>query len=241
MAEGKELVVSSADTASQLSRDGTFVQRTEAIVREKILDGSIPPGRKLNEVALASALGISRGPLREAIQRLAGEGLVTIVSHRGSFVRTFEAREVEELYDLRSAFEMYAARLVCERAADEQLSELDDFLSETGDLMSAGPDGRYPRDRDFHTRLLSLADNPTLERAALETQAQISLARSMSAKVAVRAKEALDEHADIVASLQARSPDQAARLVREHLDHARRSALVALGFDDEPRKGCETS
>jgi len=82
--------VSGAD-ATQLSREGTFVQRTEAIVREKILDGSILPGMKLNEVALASALGISRGPLREAIQHLAGEGLVTIVSHRGSFVRTFEA------------------------------------------------------------------------------------------------------------------------------------------------------
>jgi len=231
--------VSGAD-ATQLSREGTFVQRTEAIVREKILDGSILPGMKLNEVALASALGISRGPLREAIQHLAGEGLVTIVSHRGSFVRTFEAREVEELYDLRSAFEMYAARLVCERAADKQLSDLDDFVSETGDLMSAGHDGRYPRDRDFHTRLLSLADNRTLELAALETQAQISLARSISAKVAVRAKEALDEHADIVEALKARSPDHAAHLVREHLAHARRSALVALGFDDEPRKGSET-
>ena len=226
------------DTA--LTRDSTFSHRTEALVREMILEGSMAPGERLNEVALASALGISRGPLREAIQRLAGDGLVTIVSHRGSFVRTFERREVEELYDLRSAFEMYAARLVCERATNEQLAELHAFVSETGEVMSADSDGRYPHDHDFHIRLISLADNPTLKRAALETQAQISLARSMSAKIPVRAKEALGEHADIVETLQARSSDHAAQLVREHLDYARHGALVALGFEDEPRRGSET-
>jgi DNA-binding GntR family transcriptional regulator len=69
-----------------------------------------------------------------------------------------------------------------------------------------------------------------LERAAAEAQAQISLARSISASLPVRAKEALDEHADIVAALQSRSADEAAHLVHEHLDHARRSAMTALGF-----------
>ncbi|WP_148573793.1 GntR family transcriptional regulator [Nocardioides caldifontis] len=216
--------------SSALSRDGTFSQRTEGVLRELILDGTIPPGERLNEVALASALGISRGPLREAIQRLAGEGLLTIISHRGAFVRTFEEREIAELYDLRTAYEMYAARLVCERASDEDLEQLGEFVAATGDEMSGG---RYPSGRDFHRRLLSLADSAALERAAAETQAQISLARSISASRPVRAKEALDEHADIVAALQSRSADDAARAVREHLDLARRSAMNALGFTGE--------
>lgn len=213
-----------------LRRDETFSQRTEVVLRDMILDGSMPPGERLNEVALASALGISRGPLREAIQRLAGEGLVSIISHRGAFVRAFEQREVEELYDLRCAHEMLAARLVCSRATAEQLDELGSFVAETEVAMD-GADGRYPRDRDFHSRLLDLADHRTLQRAAVETQAQISLARSMSAKVPVRAKEALGEHADIVAALKARDAGEASRLVSEHLDNARRSALAALGFD----------
>ncbi|MET0932036.1 MAG: GntR family transcriptional regulator [Aeromicrobium sp.] len=225
----------------ELTRDGTFSRRTEALIRDMILDGSITPGERLNEVALASALGISRGPLREAIQRLAGEGLLTMVSHRGAFVRTLEPHEIEELYDLRSAYEMYACRLVCERASDEQLADLDSFVTETAEAMSSDENGRYPTDRDFHRRLLDLAGNRLLERAALETQAQITLARTMSAKAPVRAKEALGEHAGIVAALQSRSADQAVHLVREHLDHARRSALAALGFDDESRRGSETS
>ncbi|AWB93842.1 GntR family transcriptional regulator [Aeromicrobium chenweiae] len=219
-------------TGTELSRDATFSHRTETLIREMILSGTVAPGERLNEVALASSLGISRGPLREAIQHLAGEGLLTMVSHRGAFVRTFEPRELDELYDMRSAFEMYAARLVCRRATDEQIAELDAFVSETAEAMSSEADGRYPADRDFHRRLLGLSGNATLERAALETQAQIVLARSMSAKAPVRAKEALGEHADIVAALQSRSPDEAARLVNEHLDRARRSALAALGFDD---------
>ena len=220
--------------SSALTRDGTFSQRTEVVLREMILDGSISPGERLNEVALASALGISRGPLREAIQRLAGEGLLTIVSHRGAYVRTFEKREVEELYELRTAYEMHAARLACERASDADLAELHTFLIDTGDAMI---DGRYPADRDFHRRVLSLADSGALERAAKETQAQIFLARTISGSRPVRAKEAFDEHADIVSALQSRSADDAARLVREHLDHARRSAMIALGFTEDVGKG----
>ncbi|MGJ9421418.1 GntR family transcriptional regulator [Aeromicrobium sp. CF3.5] len=224
------------EIGSTLSRDGTFSQRTEAVLRERILDGSIAPGERVNEVALAGALGISRGPLREAIQHLAGEGLLTIISHRGAFVRTFEPREIHELYDLRTAYEMHAARLACVRASEEQLADFVDFVAATGDIMSAEGDGRYPVERDFHSQLIALADNVALARAAAETQAQISLARSMSAKVAVRAKAALDEHADIADALAQRSADDAARCVQIHLDEARTSAMAALGFDDNPRK-----
>lgn len=226
----------SGETGSELTRDGTFSRRTEAVLREKILDGSIRPGDRLNEVALASALGISRGPLREAIQRLAGEGLLTIVSHRGAFVRTFDRREIAELYDLRTAYEMYAARLVCQRATDDELAALAEFVSTTADVMSTDGDGRYPSDRDFHHRMIAMADNLSLARAAAETQAQLSLARSMSAKAPVRAKAALGEHVDIVDALRRRSADDAARLVQTHLDEARISAMVALGFEPDQRK-----
>lgn len=223
-----------SDGDQTLTRDGTFSARTEILVREMILDGTIPPGERLNEVAIATALGISRGPLREAIQRLAGEGLVKLISHRGAFVRTFEKREVDELYDLRCAYEMFASRLVCERATDEQLAELDVFVAETGHVLET--EGAYPRDLDFHTKVLALSGNQALTRLAEETQAQISLARSMSAKAPVRARQALNEHAAVVAALQARSADEAAKLAREHLENARRSALMALGFDDENEK-----
>ena len=134
---------------------------------------------------------------------------------------------------------MYAALLICQRADDEQLAELAAFVADTGHAM-IDADGRYPSDRDFHGRLLALADNATLERAALDTQAQISLARSMSAQAPSRAKAALGEHQAIVEALRRREPDAAVHLVQQHLEHARRGALAALGFTDDPRKGNET-
>jgi DNA-binding GntR family transcriptional regulator len=214
----------------QLSRDGTFSRRTEAVLRDMILDGKIRSGERLNEVALAGALGISRGPLREAVQRLAGEGLLTVVSHRGAFVRTFERREVEELYDLRFALEMHVVRLVCERASDEQVVELNQMLDMTAEQLSSNSDAAYPADRDLHLQLIKLADHPTIANATVAVQRQISLARSMSAKGPARARQALDEHRAVAAAIAERDGDKAASLMRLHLEQARSSALSALGF-----------
>ena len=93
-----------------LARDATFSQQTEVALREMILAGEIAPGERINEVALAGELGISRGPLREAIQRLVSGGLLTVISHRGAFVRTFTPGEIVDLYGLRSALELHAVR-----------------------------------------------------------------------------------------------------------------------------------
>lgn len=218
---------------ARLERDGTYARRTESAIRDMILSGAIKPGERLNEVALAEALGISRGPLREAIQRLVGEGLVTAVSHRGAYVRTFERREVEELYDLRTAMEMYVVRLVCANATDAQLAELAGLVRQAEKAISAKPGAAFPAEHDLHLHLITLADNPTLARATLEAQAQISLARQVSAQKPARAREAQHEHAELVAAITRRDEDQAARLMRLHLDQARRSAVEALGIDDD--------
>jgi DNA-binding GntR family transcriptional regulator len=214
----------------QLSRDVTFSRRTEAVLRDMILDGSIRSGERLNEVALAGALGISRGPLREAIQRVAGEGLLTIVSHRGAFVRTFERREVEELYDLRFALEMAVVRLVTERASDKQVAGLTKMLDVTEVQMSSNTDAAYPSDRDLHLQLIELADHPTIAKATIGVQRQISLARSMSAKGPERARQALDEHRSVAAAIASRDGEKAASLMKLHLERARNGALSALGL-----------
>lgn len=216
---------------AQLSRDGTFSQRTEAVLRDMILEGSLPAGERLNEVALANALGISRGPLREAVQRLAAEGLLTVISHRGAFVRTFDKREVEELYDLRTALETHVARLVCERATDEQVEGLVKLVEGAARALTKDPDGAYPSDRDFHAALLAVVGHPAIERALLDCQRQISLARGLSAKDPSRARRAQDEHHALVEAIAARDGDAASSLMRVHLEEARRSAVNALGLE----------
>lgn len=229
--------------SKRLTRDSTFSQRTESVLRDMILDGSIQPGERLNEVALAASLGISRGPLREAIQRLASEGLLTVISHRGVFVRTFQRAEMVELYELRAALELHAVRLVCQRASDVDLMDLAALVGETESRIGKTIGHAYPHELDFHLRLVMLANNQALLSAALESQRQISLARSMSAQRPMRARAAVVEHSDLVEALQARDQDRATRLMEQHIQHSMESALSVLGLpseDEEPHDESET-
>ncbi|HEV7628446.1 MAG TPA: GntR family transcriptional regulator [Streptomyces sp.] len=213
-----------------LPRNNTFSQATETVLREMVLDGTIAPGDRLNEVLIAAELGISRGPLREAIQRLSSEGLLTVISHRGAFVRTFSRQDIVELYELRSALELHAVRLACERATPEDLDDLDAMLSDTESRIRESSAHAYPQELDFHLRLVQLAGNQALMRAAQDVQRQLGLARSMSAKRPMRARAAVVEHAELVAVLRSRDVEQATRMMSRHLDHSMRSALSVLGL-----------
>ncbi len=220
------------DNKRLLPRDNTFSQATGSVLRDMILDGSLRPGERLNEVMLAAALGISRGPLREAIQRLASEGLLTVVSHRGAFVRNFSRHEIGELYELRAALELHAVRLAGARASERELDELDAMLVDTESRIRASDAKAYPSELDFHLRLVLLAANPALMRSALEVHRQLYLARSMSAKRPTRAREAVAEHGELVAVLRERDADRAHDLMTRHLDRSRRSAMEALGLPE---------
>ncbi|MDT0377856.1 GntR family transcriptional regulator [Streptomyces sp. DSM 42041] len=215
---------------SRLLPRNTFSQATESVLRDMILEGALRPGERLNEVGLASSLGISRGPLREAIQRLTGEGLLTVVSHRGAFVRTFSRREIVELYELRCALELHSVRLACARADDGELDELDAMLGDTEDRIEESAGKAYPKELDFHLRLVLLADNRALMRSAVEVHRQLSLARSMSGKRPRRAREAVAEHSALVDVLRRRAVEDATALMSRHLDRSLESAIAALGL-----------
>src|SRR5687768_14394506 len=101
---------------SRVRRSETgYRAQTEGILREWIISGRFDAGERLNEVDLARELGISRGHLREALQRLAAQGLVTLISNRGAFVKNFGPKEILDLYELRIALEETAAGLAAER------------------------------------------------------------------------------------------------------------------------------
>ena len=224
--------MSESDRKRPLPRINTYAQATESVLRDMILDGSIGPGQRLNEVSLASSLGISRGPLREAIQRLTSEGLLTVISHRGAFVRTFARHEIVELYELRGALELHAVRLVCARATDAELADLEVLLSDTESRIRESDQHSYPQELDFHLRLVLLAGNQALMRSALEVHRQLSLARSMSGKRPNRARAAVVEHGDLVAVLRERDLERATELMIRHLDHSMESAIAALGLPE---------
>jgi len=212
----------------------TFSTRAVEVLREMVVAGRLRSGERLNEVALAGALGISRGPLREAIARLTSEGLLTSVTNRGSYVRVFTDEQLRELYEVRIALETHALRLAAADAGQPAIRGLRKLLDRTGRSMAAGR--VYPRDLDFHLGLVTVTGNRALIDAALEVHRQIDLARSRSARVTARARQALAEHEEVYDHLLHGRADAAAAALTAHLHSSLDNALHLL-HDDGPRVG----
>src|ERR1700756_4076660 len=121
-----------AEIAAQQPRleNLTLWQRGDDHPRSEIRDGRLEPGAELQEVALAEQLGVSRGPIREAIGRLAAEGLVTVRPRRGAVVRSLSKQEFLEAYQVREALEMMAVRLAVPRLDSGHFERLDALVDQ---------------------------------------------------------------------------------------------------------------
>ncbi|MFB2583070.1 GntR family transcriptional regulator [Herbiconiux sp. P15] len=216
-------------------RRGTVSGQTEAILRDMVLDGTLAPGERLNEVTIAESLGVSRGPLREAIQKLAGEGLLQLQSHRGAFVRKYEPREIIEAYELRIALELYAVRLVIERASDADLEGLRELLVSapvTGPSsevpLTAGP---YVAELDFHQSMVTLTGNSTITAATLKVNHRLYLALTHTERSQARRDHAHGEHQQFLEALCARDTALATSLLEQHLEASLANTLTVLGLE----------
>ncbi len=145
----------------------TATQRAHALLRAGILDGTRPAGSRLREDTLADELGLSRTPVREALQRLGTEGLVDHLAHRGARVASWSSTEEEETFALRAVLEGLGARRAAERATAADVAALRELCTRMEATTSPGA----PRDLDaltglnhrFHHELLRIADSPRLE------------------------------------------------------------------------------
>lgn len=196
----------------------SFADQAEAALRDQILSGHRAPGDRLNEVEIAAELGVSRGPVREAMQRLARDGLVLVQPHRGSFVRNLEPDEIVELYDVRIALECAAARLAAERRTDADVTALKGLLDTTAKAVTGtGETPHYPAHLDLHELVAVVSGNGRLHRAIVQINQELKLIRAASGFRPERAPHALVEHGDVVSAIVQRDADQAAELMRKHL------------------------
>lgn len=206
---------------------------TEAFekVVEAITSGEFELGQRLSEAELARQLGISRGPLREALGRLEGR-LVRRTPRIGVHVIDFSRDDLEALFVTREALEGMAARLACERLSDTQLAGLRAILDDDAhrpEVMSGERYAPKSRDEDFHFSIIRAAGNERIERLLMdEVYYQLRIQRLKSSSQPGRAKAALKEHLMIVGALASRDPDEAERTMRLHLRNARISAMGAL-------------
>ncbi|MGE4337605.1 MAG: FCD domain-containing protein, partial [Pigmentiphaga sp.] len=120
-------------------------------------------GQKLSEAALASSLGVSRAPVREAFRALEEAGLVTISKNRGVFVREFTAKDVKDLYDIRVGLDEMTGRLLAPKIVDAQIEELRKLVESMQQCLDSGDLAEYfPLNIEFHDRIVQMTGNDKL-------------------------------------------------------------------------------
>ncbi len=198
---------------------------------EAITSGEFEPGERLSEAELARQLGISRGPLREALGRLEGR-LVTRTPRIGVRVITFSREDLEQLFFVREALEGMAARLAVERMSELELDNLRELLAQHSAQPALAAGEAYlqrSKDDDFHFAILRGARSERLEQLLLDqVYYQLRIHRIRSSTRPGRAQAALREHLDILSALQAHDPDNAEATMRRHIRNARLSAIAAV-------------
>jgi DNA-binding GntR family transcriptional regulator len=181
-----------------------------------LLSGRFAPGERLSELLLAKELGVSRTPVREALMRLAEEGLLELVPGKGARVRAFTPEEVEEVYRVRALLEGEAAKEAALRARPWELLELEELLR----AIDEAPEEDYPeqmrRDLEFHRALVRLSGNRTLLRLYEDLLATLALARS-AVPMLSQDEATRREHWAILKALKARDSEGAKRAVEAHI------------------------
>lgn len=200
-------------------------------LRDAIHSGELISGEWLNVPGLAQELGVSRSPVREAVQRLVREGLAVEEPHRGAVVADIRWPQLRLIYEVREALEGMAARAAAERMSDEQLRELRAQLDRHWEVVQAGdPDRHIDLDQEFHAQIRQATENPWLIDYLDRLRSLVRLAMR-STIVTGGPAEALKDHARIVEALESRDPQLAEDAARAHI--ARLHTALARANDAE--------
>jgi DNA-binding GntR family transcriptional regulator len=210
----------------------TLWQRVYDYLREEILSERLQPGAELQEVALAEELGLSRGPIREAIGRLAAEGLVTVRPRRGAVVRSLSKDEFLELYQVRESLEMMAVRLAVPRLEDRHFAQLEELIASMSRHAERGEVAEFfEANVAFHALLFEASGNTTLQELYGQLVGQMGRYRLRSLTLRGNLQRSVAEHAAIVRAAKRRDADRAVHLMSEHIRVPQRR-LQALTDED---------
>lgn len=202
----------------------TKAQMAYEALRETILNGSRPPGQRLVARGIAAELGMSEIPVREALQRLGREGLVTLMPHVGARVSDLLLDELGEILLIRSELEGLATRLAADHVSEELLSELERQIKAMDAVINSGNLERYgAMNRRFHQTIYNIVPYPQLRALIEELWNQEPRARSVFVLNPRRARASHVEHRQIMAALRARDGQTAGRIVRDQKLKARDS------------------
>jgi len=210
---------------------GTASIRVAGELRRLILSGSLAPSSRLGADFLAQRMGTSRTPVREALLLLEREGLVENLPNRGAVVRSFDASDLLDLYEVRSVIEPLAALRAAERAGPADLEALATICDEAERLDMEDPDGVHRQiecNQRFHGMIAKLADSERLLEALRGTAGIPLMFRTVFWANIDQCERSLAFHREIFWAIEKGDPDLAASAMSTHMKQAQRFLRVLI-------------
>jgi len=203
-------------------------ERAYLLIRDQIVTLKLAPGSVIEEAKLRQELGLGRTPIREALQRLAHENLVSFVPHRGTFVSDINLTDLHRLTEVRTEMEGYAARLAADRATTSDRGQMQALMAELDTIDGADVHTLMRLDQRIH-RLVYVTTRNQFLQAMLEEIFNLSLRIwFLGLDRGVRIKQAVEEHRQLLDAIVSRDAQRAESVMRQHVmgfEHAIRKVL----------------
>jgi DNA-binding GntR family transcriptional regulator len=207
-------------------------ERVLDALREAIISGDLKPGQPLIETELAASLGVSRAPLREALQILSSEGLVETIPYTGTSVRRLTRTDIEELYSLRSVLETFAVRRVITQHNRQHVEQLRQCFTA---MLAAAESGEIKQvnniDRLFHDTLIELSGHSLLMNSWSVVSMRVRQVMALLNRRNSDLKQIAYNHLPIIEAIEKGNEEKAIALIQKHV--AASGELIAEGWDDQ--------
>jgi len=210
-------------------RSNSLAAIVQREVERMIVSGDLAAGERINEQHLATRLGVSRGPVREALRALERTGLVHVLANQGTFVRKVGIEEVSEMYDMRAVIFGFAAARLAEQASNAQKATLQAVFDEMEAAIVAGDPSTYYRlNLRFHDLVMEFSGHGRADQLyrALVREGHLFRQRALLPEASMRESNA--EHAEIVAAIVAGDAAWAREIAEEHHNGGKRRWLATL-------------
>lgn len=215
----------------------TFHNELAERIRAMIFSGELQGGDRVPEQKLCDMFGVSRTPLREALKVLGGEGLLTLEPNRGARVATLSEEDIDEIFPVMGALEALSGELACARLTDSEFAEIRALHYQMALHHTRGELQPYfALNQQIHQAIMRAAHNPTLQTQYNSLAGRIRIARYRSNMSQQRWNQAMQEHEEILAALDARDGTRLSAILTAHLENKRETVKAALrdGFGDGP-------
>jgi DNA-binding GntR family transcriptional regulator len=192
-------------------------------IREAIFNGELAPGQRVNQAHIAEQLGISRGPVREALAKLEEEGLICNIPYKGTFVVEITKAYIQEVFSIRRVLEGFAIRRASNHATPEELKALRNVVTKMQQASGDMSNREYSSELDltFHRLICQSAHHGLLLQMWKSIEGVLRLYLSHRHRVVYEdPRHIVDTHPDILAAIETGDPDRAASLLDSHIQEA---------------------